>query len=238
MTTHVKGWTTIAENPQVSIREYAFGPGKSNAMAVQLPNGKLMIVSAPTGVPKEELRELEAIGEVVALLANNGTHHLGLGPGRAAFPNATTYAAPDAAARIRSKGKDYGELKSIDALRPMLGDKVAVTPIDGCKAGDVIVRIKTEKGTLVYASDFVANINQLPSNFFFRLVFRLTDSGPGFKVFGIFFRFFVKDRGATRDHLIREIEADAPTILVPAHGDVITRTDLAPTLVSMLREAV
>src|SRR5204863_772084 len=129
---------------------YAFGPGRSNAMAVQLPNGKLMIVSAPTGVPEAELREIGALGEVVALLANNGTHHLGLKPTRAAFPKAVTYAAPAAAERIRAKGKDYGELQPIDALRPLLGDKIEVTPIDGCKAGDVIVRVKTEQGTVVY----------------------------------------------------------------------------------------
>jgi hypothetical protein len=38
--------------------------------------------------------------------------------------------------------------------------------------------------------------------------------------------------------LIRELEAHAHTILVPSHGDVIVRGDLAPTLISMLRAAV
>jgi hypothetical protein len=99
----------------------------------------------------------------------------------------------------------------------------------------VIVRVKSEKGALLYASDFIANIQQLPNNFLFRLVFKLTDSGPGLKVFNLFFRFFVKDRGAARDFLIREIESSAPTTLVPAHGEIVTRNDLAPTLVSMLR---
>jgi hypothetical protein len=238
MSTHVKGWTTIAEDPQVLVREYAFGPGKSNAMAVALPGGKLMIVSAPVGLPEAELRELGACGEVIALLANNGTHHLGLGPSRKAFPKAVTYAAPAAAERIRKKGKEAGELKPIDALQALLGDKVSVLAVDGCKAGDVIVRVKTERGTLLYASDFVANINRLPNSLLFKLVFRLTDSAPGFKVFKLFFRFFVKDRAAARDYLIRELEANTPTTLVPAHGDVITRADLTPTLVSMLRAAV
>jgi hypothetical protein len=238
MSTHVKGWTTIAENPQVLVREYAFGPGLSNAMAVQLPGGKLMIVSPPIGVPDAELREIGALGEVVALVANNGGHHLGLAPARAAFPKAVSYAAPAAAERIRSKGKDPGELKPIDALEPLLGDKVRVLAIDGCKVGDAIIWVKTEKGVVFYAGDFIANIQKPPSSFLFRLVFRLTDSGPGFKVFKLFFKFFVKDRAAARDHLIRELEANAPTIMVPSHGDVITRSDLAPTLVSMLREAV
>jgi hypothetical protein len=238
MSTHVKGWTTIAENPQVLVREYAFGPGLSNAMAVELPGGKLLIVSPPIGVPEAELRELGAIGEVVALVANNGGHHLGLGPTRAAFPKAVSYAAPAAAERIRSKGKDPGELKPIEALEPLLGDKVRVLAIDGCKVGDAIIWVKTEKGAVFYAGDFIANIQKLPRNFIFRLVFRLTDSAPGFKVFKLFFKLFVKDRAAAREHLIRELEANGPTILVPSHGDVVARSDLAPTLVSMLRAAV
>jgi hypothetical protein len=239
MTTSVRGWTTIAENPPVLVREYAFGQGRSNTMAVGLPNGKLMIVSAPIGVPEAELRELGAVGECVALLANNGTHHLGLGTSRTAFPSAVTYAAPGAAARIRSKGKDYGQLESIDSLQPSLGDKVSVMVVDGEKIGDVIVRVKTEKGVVLYASDFIANIQKLPNSFVFRQVLRLTDSGPGLKVFKLFFLFgmFVKDRGAALNFLIREIEANAPTVLVPAHGDVVTRSDLGPTLLSILRAA-
>ena len=234
--TSVRGWTRVAENPPVMVREYAFGVGRSNAMAVGLPNGKLMIVSPPINVPEAELRELGAIGECVALVANNGFHHLGLGPSRAAFPKAVTYAAPRAAERIRAKGKDVGQLEPIEALQPLPGDKVGVTVVDGEKKGDVIVRVKTEKGTLLYASDFIANIQKLPSNVLFKTVFRLIGSGRGLKAFKLFFLLFSK-RGAARDFLIREIEAAAPTTLVPAHGEIVTRSDLAPTLVSILRAA-
>jgi hypothetical protein len=238
MSTSVSGWTTIAEDPIVLVREYGFGAGRANAMAVGLPGGKLLLVSPPSDVGEAELRELSRAGDVVALVANNGGHHLGLGVAHAAFPNAISYAAPDAAQRIRKKGKGFGQLLPIEALAPLLGDKVSVLAVDGCKVGDVIVRARTEKGALLFASDFVANLPKLPPNPIFRLVFWLTDSGPGFKVFGAFFKFFVKDRGAARDFLIRELEAHAHTILVPSHGDVIVRGDLAPTLISMLRAAV
>jgi hypothetical protein len=231
----VRGWTTIAESPAVLLREYAFGGGRANALAVGLPGGKLMLVSPPCGVSAEELRDLSAVGEVVALVANNGSHHLGLGPARQAFPNAVSYAAPRAATRIRNKGKDAGQLEPIEKLQPLLGDKVGVVAIAGDKIGDVIVRVATEKGTAFYASDFLANIPTLPPNFFFKMLMKWTDSAPGFKVFGLFFKFFVADRKAACQHLIREIEQSSPTILVPAHGDVITRGDLAEAMVSMLR---
>jgi hypothetical protein len=234
--THVEGWQTLAEAPLVMVREYAFGPGLSNALAVALPDRKLMIVGPPTGVPAESLKQLEAHGDVVALLAFNGVHHLGLAGCRAAFPHAVSYATQRAAARIRKKGKAPGELESIDTLRPLLGDNVSLVPVAGDKIGDVLVRIRTEKGTLLYAGDFLANIRKLPRNPLFRLMFRLTDSAPGFKVFRLFFSFFVKDRAAARDCLIEEIQANPPAIVVPAHGDIVTQSDLGPTLVSMLRK--
>jgi hypothetical protein len=235
--TTVPGWTTLAENPLVLVKEYAFGPGRANAVAVGLPNRKLLITSPPAGVPDADLKALEQCGEVIALLANNGTHHMGLGPARRAFPSAVSYAAPRAAARIRDKGKDFGQLAPIETLQPLLGDQVGVFAVDGDKVGDVLVRVRTERGTVLYASDFIANIQSLPDSFIFRMIFKLTDSGPGLKVFRIFFKFFVADRKAARDFLVKEIEANPPAVLVPAHGDVVIQSDLAPTLVGMLRAA-
>lgn len=238
MATTIKGWTTLAEQPLVLIREYSFGQAKANAMAVGLPGQQLLIMSPPAGVSVEELRELNAVGKVVALLETNGAHHLGLGASREAFPQAVTYAAKRAAERIRKKGKDYGELAPLESLAPLLGDKVAVLAVEGDKIGDALVRVRTEKGIVLYTGDYIANIRELPKNFLFRLAFKLTDSGPGLKVFGLFFKFFVKDRAAARDFLIRELESNPPAILAPAHGDVVERSDLGATLVSMLRTAV
>ncbi len=239
MGTAVNGWTTLAEQPLVLVREYSFGAGKANALVVGLPNNKLMIMSPPTGVSIEELRALDKVGSVVALLETNGAHHLGLGPTHEAFPQAISYAAPRAAERIRKKSKEQvGELAPLELLAPLLGDRVSVLAVDGDKIGDALVRVQTDKGILLYAGDYIANIAVLPNNFMFKLVFKLTDSGPGLKVFNVFFKFFVKNKAAARDFLIRELEGHPPAILVPAHGDVVERPNLGPTLVSMLRAAV
>lgn len=238
MSTTVAGWKTLAEEPLVLLREYSFGPGQANALVVGLPNDKLLLVSAPVDMSATELQALSSHGEVVGLLAINGAHHLGLRAWRTAFPNAIAYATPAARERILKKGDAPGPLEPIEKLKPLLGDKVDVIAAAGCKIGDVIVRVQTERGTLLYVGDFIANIKALPKNFMFRLMFKLTDSGPGFKVFRIFFMFFAADKRALRDFLIHQIEATPPQILVPGHGDVVTQPDLKTTLVSMLRAAV
>jgi len=237
MTDKVPGWTTLAEDPLVLVKEYGFGPGRANALAIALPEGKWMIMSPSPQLGDDEVEAFTKLGGVAALVENNGVHHLGLGPWRARFKDAVSYAAPRAAARIRKKGKDFGQLEPTEQLQPRLGGKIALIPIDGDKLGDVCLRVQTDRGTLFYAGDFIANIQTLPSNLLFRLVFKLTDSGPGLKVFGAFFRFFVKNRQAARACLIDELQKHPPTILVPAHGDVVSKPDLAPTLIGMLRSA-
>jgi hypothetical protein len=238
MTTTVPGWTTLAQEPQVLVKEYSFGAGQANALAVRLPDRSFLIMSPPIETTDAEVQAFAVLGGVSALVENNGAHHMGLSTWRARFPNAVSYAAPKAAERIRKKGKDPGQLEPIENLRARAGDKIALLEIAGCKIGDVCLRVVTEKGALFYASDFIANIQALPSNLIFKLVFKLTDSGPGLKVFGIFFKFFVADKRAARDALIRELEAAPPVILVPAHGEVVSRSDLGPTLVGMLRAAI
>jgi hypothetical protein len=238
MTTTVAGWTTLAEQPLVLQREYSFGQGLANALVVGLPQNKLLLISAPVGLSAAELQTLTDHGDVIGMLAINGAHHLGLPAWRTAFPNAVTYATPRARERIMKKCKAPGQLESIDNLRPMLGDKVNIVAADGCKIGDVLVRVQTERGVVLYVGDFIANIQQLPKNPLFRLVFWLTDSGPGLKVFQLFFKFFASDKRALRDFLIREIESRPPAILVPGHGEVVSRPELGTTLVSMLRAAI
>jgi hypothetical protein len=234
MKTIVPGWTTLAEQPLVLVREYAFGPGRATAMAALLPGNQWLLMSPPNNLGADEARAFQAHGPVVALVENNGSHHLGLGPCRAHFPEAITYAAPRAAARIRKKGKDYGQLEPIAKLTPLLGDQVTVLEAEGDKIGDVVVFVRTERGSVFYAGDFIANIQRLPRNLLFRLVFTLTDSAPGLKVFNMFFRFFVADPKAARRFLVRALKEHAPTMLVPAHGDVVERADLTPTLVHLL----
>lgn len=237
MGTTIDGWTTLAEVPLVLMHEYSFGPGTANALAVRLPSGAFLIASAPVDAAESAGRALRAHGEVAALLAVNGAHYLGLKTAREACPNAVSYAHPSARERIAKQAKDAGPLAPLSELTPHLGDAIEVIAVDGCKIGDVLLRVQTERGTLLYTTDFIANVPALPKNPIFRLLFKLTDSGPGLKIFRIFFMFFAANKRAARDCLVREIEAKPPTILVPAHGAVVEQPNLGSTLVSMLRAA-
>lgn len=238
MNSPLPGWTLLASEPLVLMREYSFGPGVANALLVRLQDGSLLFVSPPTDLSASELDAIAGLGEVSALLANNGAHHLGLAGFCKRFPKAVCYAADAARARIAQKSKQPVTLQPLAQLSAKLSNKVEVIAADGCKVGDVIVRIHSDKGPLLFVGDFFANIPKLPWNPLFRVMFMLTKSAPGFRVFGIFFKFFASDRPALREFLIREIEKHPPALMIPSHGDPVARPDLAPTMISMLRAAV
>lgn len=80
------------------------GEGTSNCFVAKLPSGGLLVISPPSTPTSEQLAELEAYGEVEALVANNGFHYLGLSRWRELFPRARLFAAAGAAARTRRRG--------------------------------------------------------------------------------------------------------------------------------------
>ena len=98
MATNDSGWEVISQKPLVVRREYSFGPGGANATAVEVDDGKLVLVSPPIGIEGayDELREH---GEVIAISQLNGAHYMGIEEARAAFPFARVFASDTAAAR-------------------------------------------------------------------------------------------------------------------------------------------
>lgn len=233
--TALPGWTRLTHQPPVFVRDYSFGPGRATSVAVLLPDARWLLISPPTDLSVAEREAFGAAGEVAALLANNGAHYLGLGPWTAAFPGAVSYASARAAARIRAKTKGALSLRPLSELVPHVAGVLTLIEMAGDKIGDVLVRIGTERGPVLYVSDMVANFQELPPNPLFALLFRMFDAAPGLKVFTPFFTFFVKDKAAAKACLVRELEAHPPTVLVPAHGDVVDRPELARELITLLR---
>jgi glyoxylase-like metal-dependent hydrolase (beta-lactamase superfamily II) len=234
-TIDLPGWTRLTHQPPVFVREYSFGPGRATSVAVLLPGARWLLISPPGDLSAGEREDFRRAGEVEALLANNGAHYLGLDPWSAAFPSAAGYASERAAARIRAKAKGALPLRPLAELTPQLGAEVTLIEMAGDKIGDVLVRIDTERGPVLYVSDMVANFRELPPNPLFRLLFRLFDAAPGLKVFTPFFTFFVKDKAAAKACLVRELLDHPPRVLVPAHGDVVDRPELARELIALLR---
>ncbi|KIG17202.1 hypothetical protein DB30_03515 [Enhygromyxa salina] len=234
MQTTPHGWQIIDADAGVLALTYQFGPGATaNCFVAKLASGGLLVISPPPKISTQELEDLAAFGTVEAIATNNGFHHLGLGRWRELFPNARLFAAPGAAERIAKKSNNAGELEPLSALQPLLGDDVAVVETPASKCGETWARAKIQGGYAWYASDILANMD-LPPKFMARMLFKLTKSAPGYRVFHLAHKFMATDKRAVLQAMLDDVRQHPPTVMIPAHGEILDAASVAQDTENLL----
>lgn len=238
MQTTQHGWRIIDGEAGVLSFSYNFGgEGQANSFTAKLPSGGLMIISPPSRSTDAEIADLAAYGDVQAIVANNGYHHLGIGRWREQFPRARCFAAPGAITRIGKKSKTAGALEPISALKPLLGDHVAVVEAPASKPGETWAWAKIAGGYAWYASDVLANMEKLPSNFVVGALFKWTKSAPGYKVFNLATKLILSDKNRAFTQMLDDVRKHPPTVMVPAHGTILASDSLAAQTEQLLTAA-
>jgi hypothetical protein len=215
-------WQVLDADNGVLTREYPFVKNAtSRMMTARLKDGRLLAISPATGLTDADFKELEKHGAIGALIAPNSFHHLGLPSWTAAFPQATVYAPRTAHPRLGKKQPAARNLQPIEALAPLLPDNVRVHDVPGSKNGETWVTVRTARGPLWYVSDSCFSLAQPPIDLLPRLLFRLFDAAPGFRINGLGLKFFIKDRAGYRRWFLQQLEAELPNVVVTAHGAVV-----------------
>lgn len=239
MATTEHGWTILDADAGVLSYTYKFsGAGTSNAFTARLASGGLLVISPPLGIGREVADDLAAYGAVEALVANNGFHYLGIARWRELFPAARCFAAAGARARIAKRSRQTGELEPLEALTPLLAPGVAVTESPSSKCGETWARASIAGGHVWYGSDLFANMPELPRNFVVRQLFKWTKSAPGYALFNLAHKIVLKDRKATLRALLEDVRRWPPTVMVPAHGDVVRGDSVARDTERLLVAAI
>jgi hypothetical protein len=238
MQTTEHGWKIIDADAGVLSFTYEFNPGAtSNCFTARLASGGLLVLSPPTKISREAAEDLAPYGKVEALVANNGYHHLGIARWRELFPEARCFAAPGAKTRIDKRSRDAGELEPLDALTPLLAEGVAVVETPSSKCGETWARAKIEDGHAWYASDILANMQELPPSFVFGLLFKWTKSAPGYRPFNLAHKIVLKDRKAVMRAMLEDVRKHPPRVMVPAHGGILSSSSLAAETEQLLVDA-
>ena len=234
-----QGWKVIDQDAGVMVREYAFIKGAhANCFTAKMGSGDMMVMSPSTGIKDSELETVTSIGKVGAVVANNGYHHLGQADWRKSAADAQFFAAPEAAARIKKQQPGAGEFAPLDALGEMLGDDVGVRASPATKAGETWAWAKIDGGYAWYGSDVFCNWDKFPGNFVIGALWRITGSGPGFKLFHLAMMATTKDKKVMLRQLLSDLEAHPPTVLVPAHGPLLDHDGLADDAIALVRNVV
>ena len=240
METTASGWKVIDRDAAVLTSTYAFA-GKdalANSFVARLADKTLAVVSPNAGASPALLDELAQFGEVSALIANNGLHHLGLPEWSRRFPKARCFAPAASIQRIGKKNPAAPKLEPLAALQPLLGSDVGVHEAADSKIGESWVWAKVAGGHAWFLSDLVANMERLPPRFPVRQLFKWTGSAPGYKPFHLAMKFTLKDKRGTLKALAAEVAARPPTAVVPSHGGVLDHAGLAADTAQLLAGAI
>jgi len=213
------GWKVFDAQTPILTYEYSFGPGVANALAVGGEQG-LVIVSPPCRIEAGVFDDLSRYGPVRALVASNAFHYMGIPEWKTRFPEAAIFAPAQSIARVERQTRLHGIRPLADAT-PIAGHGLELVDMPHYKTGEVMVRIKTPRGMIWYVTDIVLNMPTLPSHPVFKMMFRLSRSGPGLRFNNIAPVFMVKDKAALKRWLAVEFDKMPPRWLIPAHGDVV-----------------
>jgi hypothetical protein len=208
-------WENLTDDGGVRWMKYSFGPGKSTALAARLDDGTWLLVSPPRDPSTAVLEGLG--GDVSALLAPNGYHHMGQAAWRARFPRAKSYAPKDSLPRLgkQSSGIPY---EPLEALKETLPSRIGVLRPDGMKVSDLMVRATSGSGTVWYTGDLLSNIQKGDVAWPVGILFSLLGGGTGYRYNGVPAMVYMKDRSKWAGSVRSAMEKAPPTAILPGHG--------------------
>lgn len=213
------GWKVFDADLPVLLYEYSFGPGLANALAFRGARG-MIVVSPPCRVAPGVQDDVASYGEVVALVASNAFHHMGLPEWKARFPDAAVYAPAQSVARVEKHAKLAGVRPLADA-KAVAGDRAELLDMPHYRTGEVLAKIASGRGLAWYVTDVIMNMPELPPNPVARLLFRASGSGPGFRFNNLAPLFMVRDKAALRRWIAEEFRRAPPAWLIAAHGEIV-----------------
>jgi hypothetical protein len=219
MQTTPHGWRIFEDKSPVLLYPYSFGPGVANALAVG-GEGGLLVISPPWRAAPGVFDDLAAFGAVRALIASNAFHHLGLREWKARFPQAAIFAPAQSIARIAKLSKLEG-IRPLAEAQPLAGPRVELVDMPHYRTGELLVRIRTDRGLAWYLTDVITNMSELPGSLLFKFLFWLSGSAPGLRFNNVAPLFMVRDKAALRRWLREEFDKNPPQWLIPTHGDIV-----------------
>lgn len=219
-------WRILDPVTGVWVFEYGFPGGDAFTFAVQFEPGKWLAISPGCGMPESAFTALAAEGEVVALIAPNGAHYLGIPEWLQRWPKARCFAPEGTIARLSKKSKIETPFEPVEALLPILPEHIVLSLPDGLKYGEVLLKVRTGEGWIWHITDIFLNVQQMPRNLVVRFFLWAFKSAPGFRANRMFQVFFARDVKALKAWFLATIETHPPVMIVPGHGAILEGEDV------------
>ena len=213
-------WQNLTSDGSVRWLKYSWGPATANTLAARLEDGTWLVVAPSTGSPSSVRDDLSKDGAVSTLIAPNGYHYLGQRAWRLHFPSANSYAPEGALPRLSRKSPDV-PYRPTSELIARVRPRVTLFIPAGMKAPDMLVRVSVAGTTVWWMGDMFTNSAVDDQNWLLRFIAPLAGSGLGYRRNSKPGLVYVRDREAWLHSIINALDANPPSIVVPAHGSPV-----------------
>lgn len=221
-------WNSVGTG--IWYRVYLFGGTPINTPAIDIGDGKLMVISPGTDLEDADFEELDALGSVTALVSPGAFHHLGLPIWAERYPNASLYGPTSAVGHIAKQHPDLKPLEPVSVLAESLPDDIELGEIEGAKHPDIFLAIRRDEHVTWVTNEVITNNTNYPDKFLFKWAFKLSGNHPGLNINSLAAMLIGAKKPAVRAFYEAKMEQSAPTRLLPCHGDVLTEESLAEKL--------
>jgi hypothetical protein len=215
-------WQDLTRDGSVRWMKYSWGPATANTLAVRLEDGNWLVVAPAVGSASSVLAELSRDGTVSALIAPNAYHHLGQRTWRLHFPNAISYAPDGALPRLSRKSPDVPYRPASDLIETVQPRVTFLVP-EGMKSPDMLVRVSVAGSTVWWMGDLFTNNVVADQNWLLRMISPLAGSGMGYRRNSKPGMIYVRNPKAWLQSIANALDAEPPSVVVPAHGDPVTQ---------------
>ena len=217
-------WEPVDPEGRVRRAAYHFGSaGRANCTAVGLGDGRLVLCSPPGGPDANALFDrVDALGEVVAVVAPNGFHRVGMPMAARRYANARLFAPEAAIGRVR-KGVDATRaVRPLTELAATLPDGVEIFVPPHMKNPDTVLRVQTTLGPVWTLHDLILNLDVVSSNPVERWLLGTLGYQVGLRVNRFGCRWvLLRDKPAFSAWLLDELRRMPPAAFSPGHGPVV-----------------
>jgi hypothetical protein len=230
-------WNPVPHVAGLWTGEYLFSGNPINTLVIDIGGGKLAAVSPGLGIGAADFDALDAIGEVVALVSPGAFHHLGMPLWHGRYPNARLFGTASGIKHIAKQHPTLPALESLDALRALAGEEVYLYELPSKRHGDLLLFVRRDHKTAMFSNEALCNMRALPTNPVFKLLFKLTKSGPGLALNGLAMKLIGAQKRAVASFIQAKIAMHGLDVFVPCHGEVIAGPDAAGAIAAVIEAA-
>ena len=230
-------WLHLESHPEIQVGQYIVPNFVSNSVAIKINQYEYILISPGASLLKSWPDELKNANCKIHIIMPNAWHFLGVKAWQEAFENIVLYASAQAKDKLIEKGAftPSDNIQVLQDQQPPLPEGYGLLFPPGHRAGDVWLtkHVGKDNSTWITCDSFL-NYERLSNQPVARTMQKLLGAAPGLKMSMVIKWLILNDKKAFKEWVLKQLEIDKPTTLIPSHGEVAQDENLKDKIKSMV----